>query len=868
MIKRSYSLFMLLMLLFTFAYAQQVVTGKVTNMNGEPLAGVNIQEKGTFNGTSSSPNGEFTLRVSSLNSTLVFSYIGYATKEVSLNGQTKITVQMEEGVVNLGEVQVVGTRSYNRTAVETPVAIDIIDVREVTNAVGQLDVNQLLHYVAPSFNANKQSGADGADHIDPATLRGLGPDQTLVLINGKRRHQSSLINIFGSRGRGNTGTDLNAIPAAAIERIEILRDGASAQYGSDAIAGVINIVLKSSVDEFSGNITAGAHKADPGDNYDVKVTRDYDGETQNVSGNYGVRIGKDGFANFTVDYFNTKHTNRPADPAKFDIYRQQFGDAAADNFAFYFNSAFSLTDETSFYAFGGFNHRFTDAFAWTRTPDSERNVPEIYPNGFNPHITSNIDDRSISVGVKSKLKGWDVDVNNTYGLNRFHYIIDGTLNASLLAKSPTRFDAGGFQLSQNTSGIYFSKYFPESLKGTNVAFGLEYRIENYEIFAGEEGSWRNYGIIDTVINGVVTPVDKLGRPGGSQGFPGFQPSNELDEFRTNLAAYVDVEADFTDKFMMAAAVRFEDYSDFGSTITGKLATRLEVAKGFALRGSVSSGFRAPSLAQIYFNSTFTDFVGGVPIDKIIAKNNSPITRALGIPQLKEESAVNGSIGFTANVGDFTATVDGYYVDIDDRIVLTGAFEDTDPDIGADLQALNVGAAQFFTNAIDTKTKGVDVILNWSKLIGESRVRATLAANVNDMELGEIKTSAKLKGKEDIYFGSREQKFLLASAPDSKVSLTLDYKINKFNTNLRFTRFGEVVLEDWLGTDDVYEAKVVTDLTLGYELASNLSLRVGAANLFNVYPTQQDTETETGGLWDAVQMGFSGAFYFTKLGFRF
>ena len=867
MIRRGYWL-ILLMMLFSVAYAQQVVKGKVTNLDGEPLAGVNIQEKGTFNGTSTGPNGEFALRVSSLNSTLVFSYIGYATKEVSLNGQTNLTVKMEEGVVNLGEVQVVGTRSYNRTAVETPVAIDIIDVREVTNAVGQLDVNQLLHYVAPSFNANKQSGADGADHIDPATLRGLGPDQTLVLVNGKRRHQSSLINIFGSRGRGNTGTDLNAIPAAAIERIEILRDGASAQYGSDAIAGVINIVLKSSVDEFSGNITAGAHNADPGDSYDVKVTRDYDGETQNVSGNYGVRIGEGGFANFTVDYFNSKHTNRPADPAKFDIYRQQFGDAAADNFAFYFNSAFALTDETSFYAFGGLNHRFTDAFAWTRTPDSERNVPEIYPNGFNPHITSNIDDRSISVGVKSKLKGWDVDVNNTFGSNRFHYIIDGTLNASLLAKSPTRFDAGGFELNQNTSGIYFSKYFPESSKGTNVAFGFEYRIENYEIFAGEEGSWRNYGIIDTVINGVVTPVDKLGRPGGSQGFPGFQPSNELDEYRTNLAAYVDVEADFTDKFMMAAAVRFEDYSDFGSTINGKLATRLEVAKGFAIRGSVSSGFRAPSLAQIYFNSTFTDFVGGVPIDKIIAKNNSPITRALGIPRLKEESAVNGSIGFTANVGDFTATVDGYYVDIDDRIVLTGAFEDTDPDIGADLQALNVGAAQFFTNAIDTKTKGVDVILNWSKIIGESRVRATLAGNFNDMELGDIKTSAKLKGKEDIYFGSREQKFLLASAPDSKVSLTLDYKINKLNTNLRFTRFGEVVLEDWLGTDDVYEAKIVTDLTLGYELSPNLSLRLGAANLFNVYPTQQDTETETGGLWDAVQMGFSGAFYFTKLGFRF
>ncbi len=856
------------------AIAQHTVTGTVKDAAGEPLPGVNVLEKGTYNGASTNANGAYSLRVSSPNATLIFSHIGYGTQEVVLNGQTELNVTLKEGVIQLGDIQVVGSRSYNRTVTETPVAIDIIEIKDIAARVGQLDVNQLLQYTAPSFNSNKQSGADGADHIDPATLRGLGPDQTLVLINGKRRHQSSLINIFGSRGRGNTGNDLNAIPASAIERIEILRDGASAQYGSDAIAGVINIVLKSSVEEFSGNVTAGTNDADPGSSYKVRAEDNYDGGTYNVGGNYGIRIGNGGFANFTVDYLSKNRTNRPADPAAFDIYRQEYGDAAADNFSAFVNAAVPITENTNFYAFGGFGHRFTDAFAWTRDPDSERNVTAIYPDGFNPRITSNISDKSVAAGIRSKVKGWDIDFNNTFGSNRFHYIIDGTLNASLVERSPTRFDAGGFQLSQNTTGLSVSRFFPNALQGVNVALGVEYRIDNYEIFAGEEGSYASYDENGNVVDHntpdtlkVIAPNGEL-RPGGSQGFPGFRPANVLDEFRTNLGAYLDTEFDFTDKFMVGAAVRFEDYSDFGSTLNGKLASRLKLTNKVALRASVSSGFRAPSLAQIYFNSTFTDFVSGVPIDKLIARNNSPITRELGIPNLKEETAVNASAGFTATFGSFTATVDGYYVNIKDRIVLTGAFEDTDPEIGPELQALNVGAAQFFTNAIDTKTKGVDAILSWATLFGESRVRAAFAGNFNDMELGDITTSTKLKGKEDIYFGRREQKFLLASAPDSKMSLTLDYKIRRLNANLRFTRFGEIVLEDFVGTDDVYKAKIVTDLTLGYDLSKNLAWNFGAANLFNVYPTQQDTETETGGLWDAVQMGFSGAFYFTKLGFKF
>lgn len=856
------------LLLAIVLQAQHTVTGTVTDENGQPLIGATIFEKGTNKGAASDVNGSYRIVTSSPNATLIFSYIGYNTKEIKLNGLTELDVNLTEGI-DLGAVQIVGTRSLNRSATQTPVAVDLINVGEVVRDVGQLDVNQMLQYVAPSFNASRQSGADGADHIDPATLRGLGPDQTLVLVNGKRRHQSSLINIFGSRGRGNTGTDLNAIPASAIERIEILRDGASAQYGSDAIAGVINVVLKSSVEEATGNVTVGTFKADPGSDFDVTAPEDYDGQSLNVNTNYGVRIGRDGFANFTLDYLKKEHTNRPADPSVFDIYRQQYGDAAADVFSGFVNAAVPFGENSSFYLFGGFTHRFTDAFAWTRSPDSERNVPAIYPNGFDPHITSNIGDQSVSAGIRTKYKNWDVDVNNTFGKNRFHYIIDGTLNASLLERSPTRFDAGGFQLAQNTTSINFSRFFENTLAGTNFAFGVEHRVENYEIFAGEEGSWRNYGIVEMVdSNGFITTTDLLGRPGGSQGFPGFQPADVLDEFRTNLGIYADAEFDFTDKFMVAAAARYENYSDFGSTLNGKIAARFALTDKIALRGSVSSGFRAPSLAQIYFRSTFTDFVSGEPVDKIIAGNNSPITRALGIPQLKEETATNASLGITASFGSFTATIDGYYVDIKDRIVLTGAFEDSDPDIGDELLALNVGAAQFFTNAIDTKTKGLDVILSWAETFGNARLRATFAANFNDMELGDITTSDKLKGKEDIYFGTREQKFLLASAPNSKMNLTLDCKVKNFNVNLRFVRFGEVVLEDWLGTDDVYSPKVVTDLTLGYDLTKNLSLRVGAANLLNVYPDQQDTETETGGLWDAVQMGTNGSFYFARLGFKF
>ena len=884
-------------LLCTFAWAQNTITGTIKDVDGTLLPGVNIVQKGTVKGTTSDFDGKYSITVSD-DAVLVFSYIGFEQQEVAVNGKSQIDVTMASGV-QLSEVQIVGSRSPKRTVTDTPVAIDIIDVAEVSTQSGQLEVNQLLQYAAPSFNANKQSGSDGADHIDPASLRGLGPDQTLVLINGKRRHQSSLINIFGTRGRGNTGTDLNAIPVTSIKRIEVLRDGASAQYGSDAIAGVINIVLKDKTDSVEGSVGYGFYNTnadgdfgtDPyglwnTDGYRLDTERDgnaigkdksFDGGSVKVGVNYGVALGDNGgYANFTTEYINKNKTLRPG----FE-FRKGFGEAAIEGLNLFANVAYPVSDKTEIYAFGGRNYRDTDAYAFTRN-DGARVVTSIYPNGFTPRITSIITDNSVSVGVRSKSdSGWNMDLSNTYGKNFFHYYIKGTLNASLEDLSPTDFDAGGHSLDQNTINLDFSKYFDDVLAGMNIAFGAEYRTENFIIFAGEEGSYGTYDTTGRLIIDPATqtqPVDAASgdpRPGGSQGFPGYSPANEVDRSRSNVSLYLDTEFDLTEKLLLSAAARFENYSDFGSTLNGKLATRYKISDNFNLRGSLSSGFRAPSLAQIYYNLRFTNFVGGNALESVLSPNNSPVTASFGIGPLKEETALNAAVGFTANAGGFSATVDGYYINVQDRIVLTGNFDATD--------IPGVEAAQFFANGADTRTKGLDVVLSYKKRFNENVWSATFTGNFNDMEITDVKNGDL---DEQTFFGERDQAFLLASAPDSKMSLNLNYERKWFNTGLSFTRFSEVNLLDFQvfespadlgyadqdalleGATDHYSAKLVTDLVFGFELTDHLKLQVGSNNLFNVYPDQQDDWTEAGGYWDSVQMGFSGSYYYTRLSFNF
>ena len=878
----------------------QTIKGKVTDSSSQGLPFMNVLVKGTSNGTTTDDKGEFSITVKELPVNLVVSSIGFKTKVINVSSSSYITITIQDGNESLEEIVVIGSRNAKRTAVDTPVPVDIIDVQDLATKNGKVEVNDILQFAAPSFNATKQSGSDGADHIVPASLRGLGPDQTLVLINGKRRHQSSLVNIFGTRGRGNSGTDLNAIPASAIKRIEVLRDGASAQYGSDAIAGVINIVLKDNTDGISAGITYGAYSTNVGTGWEAETgetlwnvngknrldgkDKNFDGGSFKLDLNYGAKINdKGGFINFTTEFLSKDNTLRPG-----FSWRKGYGSAGIDGFNFMVNSIIPISETTEVYAFGGRNYRDTNAYAFSRSSFADgdnRSVPSIYPNGFTPRITSIITDGSLSAGVKHELdNGWNLDFNNTFGVNKFHYFIKDSNNASLGSESPTDFDAGGHSLSQNTTGLDFSKYFENTAEGLNIAFGLEYRTENFQIFAGEEAS---YGLYDT--NGIILTNPALQTvakdsnnddlPGGSQGFPGYSPDNEVDRSRTNIGLYFDTELNISESFLVSAAIRYEDYSDFGNTFNYKLASRYKVSDNLSFRGSVSSGFRAPSLAQIYYNLKFTNIVAGKSVPSLLSANNSTVTKAFGIGDLQEEKALNTSIGFTYKTGGFTATIDAYSISVDDRIILTDNF--TDQTI---LAPLGVDAAQFFANGVDTKTSGVDIVLNYKTTIGEDhKLDVGLIGNLNKLEIKEVHNGSL---NPYTFFSGFSQAYLEAAAPDYKFGLNLGYSHKKFDANVTLTQFSEVQLQDfqwvdsppstkaeadalYLSATDIYEATLTTDVSLGYELTDKIKLTVGANNLFNKYPTPQfDGWTDQGGLADSVQMGSDGAYYFTRVSFNF
>ena len=878
---------------FSIIYAQQKITGLIKDSNNEFLPGANIIEKGTSNGTNSDFNGAFALNVKD-NAILIISYSGFETQEVPVNGNSNFTIILKEGL-QLDEIVIVGSRNAKRTAVDTPVPIDVIDVGNLAAKNGKVEVNDILQYAAPSFNATKQSGSDGADHVVPASLRGLGPDQTLVLINGKRRHQSSLVNIFGTRGRGNSGTDLNAIPAAAIKRIEVLRDGASAQYGSDAIAGVINIVLKDNTDGVSGSIGYGVYSTSIGNGwaeatgetlYNVEGKNRLDGQNKSFDGgtfkldlNYGAKLNdKGGFINFTTELLSKEKTLRPG-----FSWRKGYGSAGIDGFNFMINASLPVNNNTEIYAFGGRNYRDTDANAFSRDSFDDgdnRTVPSLYPNGFTPRITSNITDISISTGLKHKLdNGWEVDFNNTYGENKFHYFIKDTNNASLKDVSPTEFNAGGHSLSQNTTGIDFSKYLEDLMDGVNIAFGMEYRTEKFIIFAGEEASYGLYdqdGLLLTNPGTQVIATDSNANdlPGGSQGFPGYSPDNEVDRSRSNVGLYFDSEFNFTGNFLVTTALRYENYSDFGSTFNFKLASRFKATDNLTFRGSISSGFRAPSLAQLYYNLKFTNIVNGKSLPSLLSANNSTVTRAFGINQLKEETAFNTSIGFTYKKSGFTATVDAYSISVDDRIILTDNFNASALNLGVD-------AAQFFANGVDTKTQGIDIVLNYKKKFDDHRINVGLVGNFNDTKIEKIKNGNLNRFT---FFSPFSEAYLKAAAPDHKFGLNLGYGYKKFDVALGLTKFSEVQLQDfqWVDTPattqaesdalylvatDTYKSKITTDLSLSYAFTEKLTLTVGGNNIFNIYPTPQfDGWTDQGGLADSVQMGSDGAYFFTRLGF--
>lgn len=757
----------------------------------------------------------------------------------------------EDDAAELEVVAVVGSRRYERTDTETAVPVDVIPMADIATKGGQFELAQSLQYTAPSFNSTRQTGADGADLIDSAALRGLGSDQTLVLVNGKRRHSVALVNLFGARNRGNTGTDLNAIPLLAIDRVEVLRDGAAAQYGSDAIAGVMNIALKRD----QGCQTASGYS---------QYTAG-DGKSQLNSGYCGFEWGDGGFLAVTGEWSKRGRSDRSeADNPRI------IGDTKIDNTTLYLNGELPVSDNATMYLVMGHQDRDASSAAFARGGLGSDDIPSrnsaaMYPAGFVPYINGDLEDRYATIGIWGNWSEWRVDFSTTYGYNDLYYDIGNTLNASIAnrdrlmggpGRSANRYDAGGFSFRQNTTNLDFSRYYDGWLNGVNVAFGAEYRDENYSITPGEPGSY----------------IDADGPGGGnagSQGFPGFQPADQVNASRDNYALYVDLESTLSEQFTVTTAARYEDFSDFGSTLDGKIAAAFRATDNLVLRGSVSTGFRAPSLQQRYFSSTFTDFISGEPVDVVLAPNDGALARAAGIPALTEETSTGFTLGVTLKLMEnMSLTLDAYRIDIDDRIVLSGRFDTEDPDIGDILQSLGVGQAQFFVNSVDTKTRGVDLTVTHESEVFEGDLRTFLAFNWNKNEVDRINTPPGLVGREDTLLSERERLFLEEGAPRSKAVLGFDYTRGKWNGDIKFIYFGKQTLGTFSGPpvpNQQYDAKTSADVSLTYTWREKTRFTIGGTNVFDTFPSRQDpNETDNGHIFESVQFGLNGASVFFRM----
>ncbi len=900
---------------------EKTIKGVVADSSGVPVAKATVTVKGTQTSTITNNNGEFTI-TTAVGNQLEITLVGYFPATITVGNDNFVVARLIPRETTLRDVVLVGTRSAGRIRLETPVPIDVVNMTPASASSGRMDVSSILNFSVPSFNYNKQSGSDGADHIDLATLRGLGPDQTLVLINGKRRHQTAFVAVFGTRGRGNSGTDLSAIPTGAIDRVEVLRDGASAQYGSDAIAGVINIITKKSIGKFNGNIGWSGYldgkynpATEPGYQqyvYDSKL----DGNNFTFNGNYGFQLGQKGFLNITGYFTSQAKTYRQAldtvsgseDFMYTNVYRRAHGDGSLTGGGGFLNMELPLKGTTTIYAFGGINYKASDAYAFTRNfsarPDrfpttsngSLIYVPDIMKISadadtfYNPHIQTYILDASLAAGVKGgSTSNWTWDFSNTLGHNNFHFFGDRTFNASL-GPDQNHFDDGGFNFLQNTVNVNFSKKFFTVAQGLNLALGAEYRYERYLLYAGEPASYTNY--------------DPTGEKAtGSQGFPGYQPGDEITSNRSVIGAYADAELDISPDFLLNGALRAENYSDFGFTLNYKLAARYKIKPHFNIRGSISTGFRAPSLAQINFSSTFTTVQGGNIAEVRIVPNYLDITRKAGIPELTQEKSVNASIGFTWKPMPYLSiTVDGYMVNVKDRVVLTGQFDADDPDLNQDLaQELhdnNIALAQFFSNAVDTKNRGLDIVIEYYKKWSKNSFRALFTGNWQHMEISKVNVPAELSGSEFLtnsFLSDREKAFILASAPDLKGGFNLEYGWQRYTIGTRLTYFGKVTLlgygEDGLGINPMvpkddgtglvpdryeYGGKLPVDIYAGFQISQALSVYAGCDNIFNIHPDLGINpqargwafNNETGGPWDAVQMGGNGLRLFAKLVFNF
>ncbi len=939
------NLFLLLFLVSSVAtYGQsRTVTGRVTATGDKSaLAGVSVLVKGTNTGAISDSEGRFSIEADPTD-VLVFSFIGFVRQEIKAD-KTALMVTLTDNQQELGEVVVIGSRSGQaRTNIETPAPVDVITAKEIT-ATGRVDLTQILNFVAPSLVSNRQPGGDGAAHIDPVSLRGVSPDQTLVLINGKRRHTSALVNVLGTPSQGAAVVDFNAIPASAIERIEVLRDGAAAQYGSDAIAGVINVVLKQDVDKVRVSVTSGE--------YATAYRSKRDGFTFQSDINYGFRIGEKGYVNLTGQINNRQGTDRGGLYASnnlltgapqywfpyatgteasiiqtkensVDRYSSaKSGNGSQNNAGLFLNAALPLGNGTELYAFGGVASKLSvspnNAYRFpngtgTINNISSRYIPQLFPNGFLPENTARINDRSLTVGLRGKKGDWNIDFSNSFGANRIQYTVNNSLNVSLGTASPTKFNSGALSFQQNTTNLGLTRRFETdgALSAVNVAFGGEYRLENYQIIAGEEKSYKNYG--DTTYITTVGSNRKGTRPAGAQAFPGYQPTDAQDQTRNSIGAYGDVELEFGRRLLLTGALRYESYSDFGDQLTWKTSGLLRLVdtpgnalESLSLRGAVSTGFRAPSLQQRYYSATTSIPQGdGSLILSLVANNDNAVTKAFGIPSLTAETSNNASLGITSRLfRHFTATVDAYQIAIKNRVTLTGTFDfaslsSTNTTVAGAAKLVkgllvnypDVNAAQFFANAIDTKTQGLDVVLAYRNRVGPGTLNLSLSGNFTHTEVTDVHVPSGLTAsgtpevrqylQDRIYFDRLQRTRYERGTPQNKQILLVGYSWGRFSPNLVVTRFGPYTYANTQsqidaptgGRDQTFSPRVITDLTLNYQLTKAAVITVGSNNIGDVYPDQQRVENnQTGtvpwGTSAGQQFGFNGAFYYGRFTFSF
>ena len=795
------------------------------------------------------------------------------TVNVALNGGEQ-TVRELPLRVGFGQEITVGSRAVGAEQ-ERAVPVDVIPQRQIETSPST-ETNQVIQKIAPSFNFPRPSISDGTDSVRPATLRGLGPDQLLVMLNGKRRHASALVNANNTVGRGSSGVDLNAIPASAIESIEILRDGAAAQYGSDAIAGVINLVMKSGAEPLKFDVKAGS-------------TTHGDGQTLNTALSGGFAVGRG--ALFLAGEHRTRYETNRANP---DIRDQvvagdagknsiaqpntHYGDAYERDVMLFGNFNLPLTEDGKqiFYAFGGFSNRHGSHGGNFRRPIQTDVWLELYPSGFLPLIEPRIVDESLNVGARGEMATWFYDLSAGYAKNKFRFDVTDSENASIGPTSQTRFYAGALGDDQTTVNLDLSRQFAIGMTGPlNVAFGAEFRRDGFQEKAGEPASYIDGGHPNRV-GGKATP--------GAQVFPGFQPSNEVDASRNSKAVYVDLEGDVLQQVRLGVAARYENFSDFGSTTNGKITARYSPFKQWLFRASASTGFRAPSLNQSYWSAISTNFIinpatnNTEPFQVGTYRVNSAVARALGAESLKPEKSKNLSAGTVWQpLSNLELTADFFHIDVDDRIVYTGNFNQ--PALQPLIQPFGATAARFLTNAINTRTNGYDLVANYQPQFFGGSVDLSAAYSNNKTKIvGVVATPPQLAGFGQVLFDNQERRRFECGQPKDNLRLLQSMSRGGWNVTTRESRYGEFCSLTLLPVDDqTYAARWLADAEISYNW-NRYTFAVGAENLFDQYPDRNRFRRPDGNFTQQINnsinaypintpFGMNGRFVYSRVSVR-